>query len=155
MNKQRRIAYCAGIFDGEGSVSVNQGCIRATASMIDREPLQILQELFGGKLYGPSKVPGRRPLYKWQLTGWRAVEGFYGIVSAYLCPRRRAQFAQAFSKPRAAERVPVKRRPPCGCKPRRVSNAGHGAHYKRGEKACIDCYTAAMRYMRRRRRLSK
>lgn len=145
------LGYAAGLFDGEGSVSVYKGCIRMSAGMIDREPLEVLRAVFGGKIYGPRPQKRGAPMFYWQLPGWAAVETQYARIRHLLCPRRREQFTRAFAKPRAAPRVVVTRPPPCGFDRNRVSNAGHVAHYKRGEKACADCAHAAQLYMRKRR----
>ncbi len=150
MKRENLVAYCAGIFDGEGSVSANDGCVRMSVAMIDREPLQALFSAFGGKLYGPRKGTNA-PLYVWQITGWRKVESVYLEIAPYLCARRIAQWARVSAGPRAKERIPVDRPPPCGFDRDSGSNAGHVNHYKRGEKACPDCYHAAKTYMQNRR----
>ncbi len=145
------LGYAAGLFDGEGSVTVYKGCIRMSAGMVDREPLDVLQAVFGGKVYGPRAQRKGRAMFYWLLPGWAAVETQYARIAHLLCPRRREQFEAAFSRPRAVARVPVKRPLPCGFDRNRVSNAGHVAHYKRGEKACADCAHAAQLYMKSRR----
>lgn len=148
MTPRALVAYCAGLYDGEGSVSVYKGCVRLSVGMTDREPLAAMLRAFGGKIYGPD----RSRMYSWRLTGWRNVERAYKAMRTWLCPRRRVQFAKAFAQPRAKAREPVQRPPLCGFDRNRVSNAGHVAHYKRGEKACLDCYHAAQLYMRARKR---
>lgn len=146
------LGYAAGLFDGEGSVTVYKGCIRMSAGMIDREPLDVLQAVLGGKVYGPRPQKTGAPMFYWLLPGWAAVETQYSRIRHLLCPRRREQFIVAFSKPRAVARVSVTRPAPCGFNRNKASNSGHVAHYKRGEKACADCYHAAKLYMQKRRK---
>ena len=141
-------AYCAGLFEGEGSVTAYRGCVRLSLTMTDKEPLEKMCVL-GGRILGPYpqlKFPSRKALWQWRITGWKNAERIHKAFKSMLSPRRNAQFATVFASPRATPRVPVVRPKPCGFDRNRPSNSGHVAHYKRGEKACPDCYQAAKLY---------
>lgn len=77
-----RVAYAAGIVDGEGHVGIKRAnplaCqqrrtpgyhARITVRMVDPEPLRLLASLFGGSVTRVRhEIPGRRPLYHWQVS---------------------------------------------------------------------------------------
>jgi hypothetical protein len=145
--------YVAGLYEGEGSVNVNAGCIRIRVSMTDREPLERLHATCGGALRGPYPQRKGKPMYVWELSGWTTVEAWFRGVSDLLSPRRVAQFTKALAAPyKAKPRVIANRPPVCGLSdPAVPSMAGHVRHHKRGEQACEHCYRAALAYMRQRR----
>ena len=66
------LAYAAGLFDGEGCIYVHpRKCYPYLhVQMADREPLDFLQRIFGGKIY-PKKAQRshHRPTFQWQLCG--------------------------------------------------------------------------------------
>ncbi len=81
-----QIAYAAGYFDGEGSVSIRveqrktgQRChtLMLTIGSTDCRPLNWIVETFGGAMRGPLTVnrkPHHKPIYHWQMgaaqAGW-------------------------------------------------------------------------------------
>jgi len=136
-------AYAAGLYEGEGSVTVYKGCARVSIGMKDLEPLNRMLAIYGGKIYGPYTGA----MYSWRLSGWAAVEAFYASVRATLSERRCAQFTKVLAAARAQPRQAVTRPAPCGFDRNLASTAGHVRHHRRGEKACIDCYHAAKLYM--------
>jgi len=98
------IAWVAGVFEGEGSVSAphgSRGSMTATLVQKDLWLLDRVVELFGGHYYlsggyttktnssGKSTVCGR-----WEITGPRA-RGFVFTIFSFLSPRRRAQIKAA------------------------------------------------------------
>ena len=103
------LAYCAGLFDGEGSTVVRQRrgphsrCeVALRVGMTDREPLVLLQATLGGSLGGPYDVgPTRKPRYVWQLARWAAVERAILLLRPYIViPRRAVKFEEALQKRR-------------------------------------------------------
>ena len=76
--------YLAGLFDGEGSISIVRArrknvstgvehMLRATVGMVDREAVEQFQQRWGGHSYASSahlKHPGKwRPAYVWTVSG--------------------------------------------------------------------------------------
>ena len=75
--RELRIAWAAGFFDGEGSVSISQlrsggYNLRISASQRKREPLDELAELFGGSIYCTPPRGKRAESHSWELSGDRA-----------------------------------------------------------------------------------
>lgn len=66
------LAWAAGFFEGEGHINVqerrNKSFICITVAQVDRRPLDKLQSLFGGKVYGPygPYTTQKRPYYQYQ-----------------------------------------------------------------------------------------
>lgn len=98
------VAFAAGLFEGEGSVIVPDvsGAARMTMCSTDREPLERLIAVWGGRLYGPYRHGGRtnKPIYQWQVSGWDTVAQVYADIGALLSPRRRSQFETVLDHPR-------------------------------------------------------
>lgn len=92
-------AYVAGLFEGEGSVNARRHI--AQIGMCDREPLERVQTIAGGKLYGPYwRNDGRkRPMWEWRLVGYDAVLLLRGNIEEWLSPRRLAQFERVAEAP--------------------------------------------------------
>jgi len=95
--KRTDLAYIAGIIDGEG-------CIRAqiwesknklaryntivTVEMVDKTPLQFIQNLFGGRINKhTSKISERKLRWRWQVTGKEA-EQLLVAVKPYLLTKK-------------------------------------------------------------------
>lgn len=94
-------AFAAGLFEGEGTVYADaKGYPHARICMTDREPLERMLAICGGRIYGPypTKRDDWKPIYRWDIWGWDAVEGFYAIVREWLCPRRLEQFRRTLAQ---------------------------------------------------------
>jgi hypothetical protein len=99
-----KLAYLAGLFDGEGSVSIvrnrstthdrYQLCV--SMHMSDREPLNALVASFGGSVV-PATVskPGRSDTWQWSLWSQKAVPFLTAIQPHLLIERRRVRVALA------------------------------------------------------------
>ena len=83
MKQESNIAYIAGLFDGEGSVSYKQYMrkrkgakkayptwqIRLEIAMTDKSVLQWVTEILGVGTMGPRKVrPGRKKQWRWRCS---------------------------------------------------------------------------------------
>ena len=99
----RDVAWAAGIYEGEGSISRNRnGGITAKLSQRDGWLPRRMLELFGGaaKEYGPygpyaaGFTRQAQTIWQWNLCGPRAW-GFLLTIYAYLSPRRRSQIKKA------------------------------------------------------------
>lgn len=102
-----RLAYCAGLFEGEGSFGfwtqartkrdgtpMKVGRYpRLTVSMSDREPLAAFVDRLGGRIYGPyiRKESNRKPMYFLRLECSKAVEAMESMLPL-LNPRRKEQY---------------------------------------------------------------
>lgn len=151
------IAWAAGLYEGEGNIN---GTTRGTAvciSMTDLEPLQRIQELFGGHLRGPYDRPEdrRKPYYRWKLSDWAGVQAFCLAVKPWLSPRRIKQIDDAFSVRVIRKRSPgvVNRWPAdaeCPSEPI-ATQAFYRRHMKRGETPCEVCRLSKNMYVREAR----
>ena len=72
------LAWAAGFIDGEGCFvhvkthrpngKMYSDGVRLSAAQVNKEPLERLQKILGGKIYGPYKVKNNinaRPFYQW------------------------------------------------------------------------------------------
>ena len=97
------LAYAAGLFDGEGCIFIHRTThetrnglsysytLGVVVSMVDREPVAFMGELFGGSVRGrPVQGTMRRPQYYWRLQGKNALACLL-LVRPYL----RSKVAQA------------------------------------------------------------
>lgn len=109
------IAYCAGLFEGEGCVSSSlqfrdaktgimktreTPSIQAVIKMTDYEPLERFYNIFGGQLDGPYTPPSHKSYWKPQWT-WRtydreAIADMMNKFWPYLSPRRREQTVELY-----------------------------------------------------------
>jgi len=98
MNKELRVAYLAGVFDGEGTVGfyfmkgtgrtgLGQWVISTSVSMCCKEVLEEFVEVFDGKIYPCNRKGGVRPVYNWQLKVSR-VEPFLQDIIPYLIEKK-------------------------------------------------------------------
>jgi hypothetical protein len=89
---RRTSEWAAGVFEGEGAITWCGGP-RLVITNHDPWVLDEVRSVMGGKVYGPY-VPSsrdghrRKPIYKWQVTGWdRSIEAFEKL-RPWLSPRR-------------------------------------------------------------------
>ncbi len=101
---EQEVAYLAGLFDGEGSVSVNMysqkpnyaGSLKVGISMTTPEPLRLCQRIFGGKVRLEKYRNHWKPCSRWRLHGDRA-ETFLRAVEPYLIVKKdKAALALSF-----------------------------------------------------------
>lgn len=94
------IAWAAGFLEGEGSFTNHGTTIRVSAGQVQREPLERLQKMFGGKIaLRKRKQGGGRwaDIHFWYLYGVNAA----GLTMTLLCllsPRRFQQAIAALDK---------------------------------------------------------
>ena len=110
------VAYCAGLFEGEGSFGVTRTYTKRSGvkalrkapyvilqiQMTDLEPLQKFVTVFGGYINGPytpgGYLPGGRkaskpkPFYKAIIQKRENVYGAVNLMWKYLSPRRKEQW---------------------------------------------------------------
>ena len=96
-------AYLAGLFDGEGSVSLRvaeyPGHTAATSigiavGMIVEAPLRLLESRFGGRCYRDKRLTkAGNPVYRWEVTGTTAKHAVLTLLP--LCIIKKPQLALA------------------------------------------------------------
>ena len=97
-------AYLAGLFDGEGCVSMslaknNYMAITVKVSMCDRAPVAALYERFGGEFSdGKQKTPHGRFIFSWMVYNADAVEALEVFSQECLVKRVVAQTALPCAK---------------------------------------------------------
>lgn len=108
--------YCAGIFDGEGSLTIRYSkghySIAASVGMVDPRPPYYLHREFGGSL-NPIKKHGKaRDISCWTLSG-ESVRQFLNAVKPFLIVKRRqVELAERFMEVYYHPKVNRKHRPP-------------------------------------------
>jgi len=93
----RNLEWAAGFLEGEGSFrNCNKHpCEQISADQVQLEPLQKLQNLFGGSIGKPSKQKSnQQPLSKWTISGTRA-RGVMLTLYALMSSRRKLQIREA------------------------------------------------------------
>ena len=93
------LAYSAGFFDGEGSISIapkrRKGCapeemafgLTLQVSQLDPRPLKFLSDRFGGAVCVKSALGHTHLMHDWRITGARA-ERFLRAVLPYLIHKK-------------------------------------------------------------------
>lgn len=143
-------AYAAGLFEGEGSITVWRRNGRAFVKLVmrqnDREPLDKLQAILGGTIQGPYVRHGGNEYWQWQICGWQLTERAVERMRPWLSTRRLARWSEV----RAERPAPKVYPPDCGrTTPRSMS--GYVMHRRRGEDACEACVKARRDYQNARR----
>lgn len=98
------IAWAAGFIEGEGTLDSRARPVgtlgtRLSVGQVNREPLQRLQEIFGGSIR--EQAQGRyRPIHIWSVSGARA-RGAVLTIWRFLSEKRRQQFGAVFAHERA------------------------------------------------------
>jgi len=80
------LAYIAGLFDGEGTVTINvynakrpTGTIKVkylqvSLSSTDQNTINYLKETFGGSIFPVKVVGNRKPQWRWLIVSWAAAD---------------------------------------------------------------------------------
>ena len=92
--------WAAAFLEGEGSFSMRSRegswkSARVTASQVQKEPLERLVRILGGKVYLDSSNR-KNPINRWLVTGPRAV-GVMMTVFTIMSPERKSQISKALS----------------------------------------------------------
>jgi hypothetical protein len=109
-NRALKLAWAAGLYEGEGSLSVwvrKDGVTVPKMQMrsTDEDVVRRFATIMGrGAVTGPhfDGNPKHRPIWRWQLSSWPYVEAVTDSFWPYLGRRRRGQIDQVFA--RAPER---------------------------------------------------
>jgi hypothetical protein len=111
---QRDLAYCAGLFEGEGNIhfttvinTLKDGSkgssnrhLSLTIQMTDLYPLASFEEMLDiGVITGPHKKRGnRKDVYQFRVTGFENTQYVISSIWKWLSPRRKEQAADALSR---------------------------------------------------------
>ncbi len=98
------VAYLAGLFDGEGYISVSTKTHRPAMSkglivgvqMTTPEPLHLCSRIFGGKVRSRWHRPNEKLLYGWTLQGKRCETFLRFLFSYLLVKKEKANLALSF-----------------------------------------------------------
>jgi hypothetical protein len=90
MRTREELAWAAGLFEGEGTVSYNATAI----FMCDEDRLRAFRQALGFGTVGPhtKRRNQRQPQYKWYAQSFEGVQATAALLWEWLGPRRRAQF---------------------------------------------------------------
>lgn len=93
------IFYVAGLIEGEGCFGIYPQTrnpatklVRIEVNMTDKSPLNHIQKLFGGKIYGPRKPKGKityKPRWTWIIQRRETCFKIMQRLYPFLCARRR------------------------------------------------------------------
>jgi hypothetical protein len=103
--RQATLAYIAGIIDGEGTIRIHKSkpykknkqknCSYAAGigvGMVEKRIPSLLQEVFGGGLQEEC-VPGRRSIWRWQVSGRLSVYKILEELAPYLILKQEHAYA--------------------------------------------------------------
>ena len=115
MIDEKYIAYCAGLFEGEGNIQFveekgikyNKRRIALRINMTDLSPLEMFQDLIErGVIYGPYNTgKGYKSFWTFQVANYADVKYIADLLYAWLSPRRQKQIDEALSKYREWEEL--------------------------------------------------
>lgn len=108
--------WVAGFLEGEGSFYANpKGYLQVTAAQKQRQPLDYLLRIFGGRIYRDPK----RRIYTWHQSSSEAAREMMLLLKPLMSPRRQWQIEKALAKEKAAS----------------AKRPGYAAH-QRAKKTC-------------------
>ena len=109
-------AWAAGFIDGEGSFTVQKTKYkdkeylykRISAPQINREPLDRLSKILGGKVYGPYDnsrfIRGSKVLYSWVIINQKEFDSAVANISKYLSSIKLEQLTKVIERVHGGER---------------------------------------------------
>lgn len=98
INQDCLVAWAAGLFDGEGTILINEHGIRVCLHMTDLDILETMKSNFGGSLIPCKKAKDHyKDSWKWYLSNNKDTCDFLKIILPFLHSRRKDKAAQAIS----------------------------------------------------------
>ncbi len=144
----RDIAWIAGFLEGEGSFSCPRTSPQIQAVQVQREPLDRLAALLGGKVYACRARGGAsRPYFMWTLNGTRAASVMM-TVAGLMSPRRFGQIAAALTPWKAAGAGKGSRQAARTHCPKGHPYSGANLIVRAGDRVCRECANANRRAAR-------
>lgn len=85
-----RLAWATGIFEGEGCIATDSEGPGSTLRVSNTDPsiLFRVQDLLGGKVYGPYSTP-HKPVYQWRIENQKAICQAMFLMWPHLSCRRK------------------------------------------------------------------
>lgn len=143
--------WAAGFLEGEGSFYFSRNMLRVSAAQVSREPLERLQRIFGGPIFGWRNKKYGKPSGQWCASP-RLSAGVMMTLFVLMSPERKAQIQNALSA--------WKRYPTLGWHQRAKTHCPKGHPYdetntvllSRGKRGCRTCRhdDSKRRYAQRR-----
>jgi len=94
-----RLAYLAGFFDGEGSISVTScsTSLKIVVTNTDRRAVNLFQKAFGGAIHTQDRSAiNRKTCYQWYMHGKKAGYVLNALLPHLVVKKRRAEIALIF-----------------------------------------------------------
>jgi len=148
-------AYLAGLFDGEGSfriqkyLSENDRIVhkakhptyhaQLVIGMVDRPAVEMFREVFGGGTVREERVPERRSIWRWALTGRNKIIAVIDQLMPYLLVKRDhavivrgvcAEWETPFNRKLGISELELRRREEAYLKIRKLNAVGAAATTK-------------------------
>lgn len=96
LNNVQIIPWAAGLFEGEGTISISKRGIRVAVTMTDLDVLETFQNNFGGSLLKQKlRAAHYKPQWRWTLTNNKDTCEFLEKIIIFLHSRRRAKANEA------------------------------------------------------------
>jgi hypothetical protein len=144
---EAEIAFCAGLFEGEGCISRSSNSCNSFAiaiKMTDREPLERFRDIMGaGEItYSPVRHEGHKPQFTYRIANWSEIIKTIEMIRKWLCPRRIRQIEKALeSRPKFPRGEPACPETPF------ASVMGYQRHKYQGTTPCEICLESRRLYM--------
>lgn len=89
-------AWAAGLFEGEGSIAINNHRIIVKIQMTDKDIIDRMQEKFGGYVYDcPKQEEHHKDSWRWIISDSTEAIDFLDMIYPLLGQRRRARVDEA------------------------------------------------------------
>jgi hypothetical protein len=98
MTREQLICWVAGLFEGEGTISINSHGVRASIEMTDIDVLENVKSNFGGSLIEQKRRKGKEHYkisWRWQLTNSKEACEFLEVILPFLYSRRSVRVNEA------------------------------------------------------------
>lgn len=82
------IAWAAGLFEGEGSISPHGNGFRCAVEMTDKDIIERLQQMFPGPSVGYRQRENWKPTWLWRINKTKDIQSFLSKILPYLGNRR-------------------------------------------------------------------
>lgn len=152
MATDTEIAWFAGLFEGEGYVSLLPGQgIRIGISMTDEDVLIKVHSVFGGRFDNSTKHEPYRTLHRWLITNWAEAIPLLKIILPFMGKRRTSKIKEAIVAYESNEGRRKGYYTPCNLK-LGISSAGYVWHQRKSLlPACDSCMNSYQLYMKQYR----